>query len=163
MQSDEQKIINWSILMLFIKNVFLQDRYSHLCAKYQNAKTMISSLKQSSHLLAEQLITRDEQYSCYLTELRERFLQLESELVETQRRAGLPVRLPYDQDVARNLLSPPEELKRQPVMIKTSNIFNWFNNPSFCSVLAPSARHIPWRVWFRGGHHCRTWWSYSQT
>merc|ERR1719450_1791107 len=45
-----------------------EDRYSHLSAKYQNAKTMISSLKQSSHLLAEQLITRDEQYSCYLTE-----------------------------------------------------------------------------------------------
>merc|ERR1719445_2351511 len=93
-----------------------EDRYSHLCAKYQNAKTMISSLKQSSHLLAEQLITRDEQYTCYLDELRQRFLQLESELVETQRRAGLPVRLPYDQDVARNLLSPPEELKRQPFL-----------------------------------------------
>merc|ERR1719270_3169611 len=93
-----------------------EDRYSHLCAKYQNAKTMISSLKQSSHLLAEQLITRDEQYSCYLDELRQRFLQLESELVETQRRAGLPIRLPYDQDVARNLLSPPEELKRQPFL-----------------------------------------------
>ena len=95
----------------------LQDRYSHLSAKYQTAKTMISSLKQSSHLLAEQLITRDEQYNSYLAQLRERFMQLESELVDTQRRAGLPVRLPYDQDVARNLLSPPEELKRQPVNI----------------------------------------------
>ena len=46
----------------------MQDRYSHLCAKYQNAKTMISSLKQSSHLLAEQLIMRDEQYTYYLDE-----------------------------------------------------------------------------------------------
>merc|ERR1719410_2833583 len=68
-----------------------EERYSHLCAKYQTAKSMISSLKQSSHLLEE-------------------------ELVDTQRRAGLPVRLPYDQELTRNLLSPPDELKRQPFL-----------------------------------------------
>ena len=96
--------------------VILQEKYSHLCAKYQHAKSKISSLKLSSHLLAEQLITRDEQYSSYLAQLREKFLQLESELVDTQRRAGLPVRLPYDQEAARNLLSPPDELKRQPFL-----------------------------------------------
>ena len=96
--------------------VTLQEKYSHLCAKYQHAKSKISSLKLSSHLLAEQLITRDEQYSSYLAQLREKFLQLESELVDTQRRAGLPVRLPYDQEAARNLLSPPDELKRQPFL-----------------------------------------------
>ena len=94
----------------------LQEKYSHLCAKYQHAKSKISSLKLSSHLLAEQLITRDEQYCSYLAQLREKFLQLESELVDTQRRAGLPVRLPYDQEAARSLLSPPEELKRQPFL-----------------------------------------------
>lgn len=93
----------------------VQEKYVHLCAKYQSAKTMISSLKQNSHLLAEQLISRDEQYNSYLAQLKEKFVQLESELVDTQRRAGLPVRLPYDKTVARNLLSPPEELKRQPV------------------------------------------------
>ena len=93
-----------------------QEKYSSLCAKYQHAKSKISSLKLSSHLLAEQLITRDEQYCSYLSQLREKFLQLESELVDTQRRAGLPVRLPYDQDAARHLLSPPEELKRQPFL-----------------------------------------------
>ena len=93
-----------------------QEKYSSLCAKYQHAKSKISSLKLSSHLLAEQLITRDEQYCSYLAQLREKFLQLESELVETQRRAGMPVRLPYDQEAARHLLSPPEELKRQPFL-----------------------------------------------
>ena len=56
------------------------------------------------------------QYCSYLAQLREKFLQLESELVDTQRRAGLPVRLPYDQEAARQLLSPPEELKRQPFL-----------------------------------------------
>ena len=96
-------------------NLF-QEKYSSLCAKYQHAKSKISSLKLSSHLLAEQLITRDEQYCSYLAQLREKFLQLESELVDTQRRAGLPVRLPYDQEAARQLLSPPEELKRQPFL-----------------------------------------------
>jgi hypothetical protein len=41
---------------------------------------------------------------------RERVEELESELVRTQRSAGLPVRLP-----TRILLSPPELLKKQPV------------------------------------------------
>ena len=76
---------------------------------------MISSLRQNSHVLAEQLLSRDEQYSSYLARLKERFLQLENELVDTQRKAGLPVRLPYDPESARHLLSPPDELKRQPV------------------------------------------------
>ena len=81
---------------------------------------MISSLRQNSHVLTEQLLSRDEQYSSYLARLKERFLQLENELVETQRKAGLPVRLPYDPDSARHLLSPPDELKRQPVGQNTS-------------------------------------------
>ena len=97
--------------------LFCQEKYVHLSAKYQSAKTMISSLKQNSHLLAEQLLSRDEQYNCYLNQLKEKFIQLESELVDTQRRAGLPVRLPYDRTATRNLLSPPDELKRQPVRI----------------------------------------------
>ena len=68
-----------------MKYYHFQEKYSSLCAKYQHAKSKISSLKLSSHLLAEQLITRDEQYCNYLAQLREKFLQLESELVETQR------------------------------------------------------------------------------
>jgi len=91
-----------------------EDKYASLCQKYQQAKYMISSLRQNSHVLTEQLLSRDEQYSSYLARLKERFLQLENELVETQRKAGLPVRLPYDPDSARHLLSPPDELKRQP-------------------------------------------------
>ena len=103
-----------------MKYYHFQEKYSSLCAKYQHAKSKISSLKLSSHLLAEQLITRDEQYCNYLAQLREKFLQLESELVETQRLAGLPVRLPYDQEAARHLLSPPEELKRSPFLPQLS-------------------------------------------
>lgn len=91
-----------------------EDKYASLCQKYQQAKYTISSLRQNSHVLTEQLLSRDEQYSSYLARLKERFLQLENELVETQRKAGLPVRLPYDPDSARHLLSPPDELKRQP-------------------------------------------------
>jgi len=91
-----------------------EDKYASLCQKYQQAKYMISSLRQNSHVLTEQLLSRDEQYSAYLARLKERFLQLENELVDTQRKAGLPVRLPYDQESARHLLSPPDELKRQP-------------------------------------------------
>ena len=105
---------------------------------------MISSLKQSSHLLAEQLITRDEKYNSYLAEIRERFLQLESELVDTQRKAGLPVRLPYDQDVARTLLSPPEELKRQPV--SPNIVYRFISIIPYTSVCPPSPGHFSRRV-----------------
>ena len=47
-------------------------------------------------------------YLCHCC--RDRVEELESELVNTQRSAGLPVRLP-----SRILLSPPELLKKQPV------------------------------------------------
>merc|ERR1719270_2271640 len=43
-----------------------EDKYASLCQKYQQAKYMISSLRQNSHVLAEQLLSRDEQYSSYL-------------------------------------------------------------------------------------------------
>ena len=102
-----------------------------MCQKYQQAKYMISSLRQNSHVLAEQLLSRDEQYSAYLARLKERFLQLETELVETQRKAGLPVRLPYDQESARHLLSPPDELKRQPVGHLKFNLIKNTTNISF--------------------------------
>ena len=45
-------------------------------------------------------------------------MELEEELLGTQRSAGLPVRLPYDPQAGRELLSPPELLKRQPVRSK---------------------------------------------
>ena len=45
-------------------------------------------------------------------------VELEEELLGTQRSAGLPVRLPYDPQAGRELLSPPELLKRQPVRSK---------------------------------------------
>ena len=53
--------------------------------------------------------------SIYYSFFRERVVELESELLGTQRSAGLLVRLPYDPQAGRELLSPPELLKRQPV------------------------------------------------
>ena len=77
---------------------------------------MISSLRDAEDILTEQLLTRDEQYTSHLGQLRDRVLALESELLDTQQSAGLPIQLPYDQEAARRLLSPPELLKRQPVL-----------------------------------------------
>ena len=54
----------------------------------------------------------------YSSSCRERVVELEEELLGTQRSAGLPVRLPYDPQAGRELLSPPELLKRQPVRSK---------------------------------------------
>merc|ERR1719266_2484552 len=93
-----------------------QDKYFSLCKKYDQAKRLIADLRQAETVLTEQLLTREEQYALHLVRLRERVVELEEELIGTQRSAGLPVRLPYDPELGRKLLSPPELLKRQPFL-----------------------------------------------
>merc|ERR1719397_1164669 len=93
-----------------------QDKYFSLCRKYDQAKRLIADLRQAESVLTEQLLTREEQYALHLVRLRERVVELEEELIGTQRSAGLPVRLPYDPELGRKLLSPPELLKRQPFL-----------------------------------------------
>jgi hypothetical protein len=89
--------------------------------KYQHAKKVIAELKRHEQLLAVQLLERDQEYNSHLRLLRERVRQLEEELATTQKYAGIPVRLPYDEVQQRAagradaLLSPPEFLKQPPV------------------------------------------------
>ena len=106
-------------MSLILKNIYIcQLKYLDLCRKYEQAKRLIQSLREAENLLTEQLLTRDEHYSHHLGHLRERVLTLEAELIETQKAAHFPIRLPYDPEEARQLLSPPEILKRQPVRLR---------------------------------------------
>lgn len=81
--------------------------------KYDHAKKIIHELSRHEQLLAVQLRERDQEYNSHLRLLRQRVEQLENELATTQKFAGIPVRLPY-QEFQENL-SPPELLKQPPV------------------------------------------------
>jgi len=106
-----------------------QFKYLSLCRKYNQAKRLISSLRDAEDILTEQLLTRDEQYTSHLGQLRDRVLALESELLDTQQSAGLPIQLPYDQEAARRLLSPPELLKRQPIVPRVGDMVGELSDP----------------------------------
>ena len=83
--------------------------------KYETAKQVVSSYRRISHVLSEQLVSRDKVSADYLRKMRETLLRQHEELVKTQRLSGLPSRLPYCKKTIRNLLSTPKMLKKEPV------------------------------------------------
>ena len=76
---------------------------------------MIHELQRHEQFLAVQLQERDYEYNSHLGLLRERVLQLESELASTQKYAGIPIQLPYEKPSLTAELSPPELLQQPPV------------------------------------------------
>ena len=86
--------------------------------KYNQAKKVITELKRHEQFLAIQLQERDNEYNCHVRLLRERVIQLERELATTQKYAGMPVKLPYEDSLLNGNLSPPELLKQPPVRMK---------------------------------------------
>ena len=98
-------------------SVTLQNKHIELYGKYKAAKQVISSYQQISHVLSEQLLSRDRVYAGYLRRMRETLLRQHEELVKTQKMSGLPVRLPYCKKTIKNLLSPPKMLRKDPVVI----------------------------------------------
>ena len=94
-----------------------QDEIEGLQRKYDHAKRVILELKKHEQFLAIQLRERDQEYHAHLRLLRDRVIQLENELATTQKFAGMPIKLPYEQSVltSRGQLSPPEVLKKPPV------------------------------------------------
>ncbi len=102
--------------MLYVAFTFFQEEVEALHRKYNHAKRIIAELKRHEQFLAVQLQERDHEYNSHLRLLRERVLQLESELATTQKFAGMPVRLPYEGgSLSNGNLSPPELLKQPPV------------------------------------------------
>ena len=98
-------------------SVTLQNKHIELYDKYKAAKQVISSCQQISHVLSQQLLSRDRVYAGYLRRMRETLLRQHEELVKTQKMSGLPVRLPYCKKTIKNLLSPPKMLRKDPVVI----------------------------------------------
>jgi len=91
-----------------------QIRHIELLDKYGTAKRVISSYKQISHVLSDQLISRDKTYYTYLRRMRETVLMQYEELVKAQRMIGLQSRLPFCKKTIRGLLSPPKMLRKTP-------------------------------------------------
>uniref|UniRef100_A0A0K2U986 Neurabin-1 n=1 Tax=Lepeophtheirus salmonis TaxID=72036 RepID=A0A0K2U986_LEPSM len=98
-----------------------QERSKELERKYAHAKRIIHELKEHEQFLALQLQERDQGYHSHLKLLSDRVIQLEKELASTQKYAGIPISLPYNHD-GTNLLSPPELLKRKPVLPEDASL-----------------------------------------
>ena len=84
-------------------------------SKYKTAKRVISSYKQISNVLSEQLVSRDRAHALHFRSMRETLLRQHEDLVNTQRVSGIPSKLPYSKKTIRNLLTPPKMLRKDPV------------------------------------------------
>ena len=92
-----------SFLTLF---AIFQLEFEALQRKYHQAKRVIARLKKHDYFQSVELQKQNR-------ELVDRVIQLEKELVNTQKNAGMPVRLPYED----TLLNGSQELASQrPVM-----------------------------------------------
>ncbi|XP_018898227.2 uncharacterized protein Spn isoform X2 [Bemisia tabaci] len=88
--------------------------------KYTKAKRLLREFQQRETDLIHReefylqlLQEKDTEYNALVKALKDRVIQVEQELLETQRKTGLPVRLPYDNNNLR--LSIPQVTTRPPV------------------------------------------------
>ncbi|XP_064466177.1 uncharacterized protein LOC135377585 isoform X1 [Ornithodoros turicata] len=97
----------------------LQEQLRALEAKYARAKRLLRELQQRGQEAAHreefhlhQLQEKDHEYNALVKALKDRVIILENCLSETQRAAGLPVQLPYDNTM--KLLTPQMKRRRPP-------------------------------------------------
>ncbi|XP_035213190.1 uncharacterized protein LOC118187104 isoform X2 [Stegodyphus dumicola] len=104
----------------------LKANHSVLEKKYSKAKKYIKEFQRREKELiqwqeyhVQQLQEKDQEYNALVKVLKDRVILLEQTLTETQKRAGLPVGLPYNTPLkqitpqCRNLISPPKFMKVQ--------------------------------------------------
>ncbi|XP_046397522.1 microtubule-associated protein futsch isoform X3 [Ischnura elegans] len=101
-----------------------QGQYIALDRKYGKAKRLLREFQQrEADLLHREefhlqlLQEKDTEYNALVKVLKDRVIQLEQELQETQRSAGLPVHLPYDSTSLRQL-TPQLSRKHNQVPVK---------------------------------------------
>ncbi|XP_071451755.1 uncharacterized protein Spn isoform X2 [Hetaerina americana] len=101
-----------------------QGQYIALDRKYGKAKRLLREFQQrEADLLHREefhlqlLQEKDTEYNALVKALKDRVIQLEQELQETQRSAGLPVHLPYDSTSLRQL-TPQLSRKHNQVPVK---------------------------------------------
>lgn len=94
-----------------------QNQYSVLEKKYNKAKQLVREFQQRELDLMQRedfyqqlLQEKDTEYNSLVKNLKDRIISLEQELLETQRKAGIPVGLPYDNMTRQS----PQMVRRQP-------------------------------------------------
>lgn len=94
-----------------------QNQYSVLEKKYNKAKQLVRDFQQRELDLMhredfyQQLLQeKDTEYNSLVKNLKDRIISLEQELLETQRKAGIPIGLPYDNMTRQS----PQMIRRQP-------------------------------------------------
>lgn len=96
-----------------------QNQYSALEKKYNKAKQLVREFHQRELDLLhredfyQQLLQeKDTEYNALVKNLKDRIIALEQNLLETQRKAGIPMVLPYDSISLKQLT--PQMSRRQP-------------------------------------------------
>ncbi|KAL1516716.1 hypothetical protein ABEB36_000591 [Hypothenemus hampei] len=96
-----------------------QAQYQQLEKKYSKAKQLVREFQQREHELMhredfyQQLLQeKDTEYNALVKNLKDRIIALEQDLLDTQRKAGLPMVLPYDNSNVKQLT--PQMSRRQP-------------------------------------------------
>uniref|UniRef100_T1IP94 DNA topoisomerase 2 n=1 Tax=Strigamia maritima TaxID=126957 RepID=T1IP94_STRMM len=98
-----------------------QGQYMTLEKKYYKAKKLIREFQEREQEFVQredyqinQLQEKDNEYNALVKALKDRVIQLETDLTETQRVAGLPVRLPYDSSKLQMTLLQHAQKKSPP-------------------------------------------------
>lgn len=96
-----------------------QTQFTTLDRKYNKAKRLVREYQQREVDMVHQeefyiqlLQEKDTEYNALVKKLKDRVIHLEQELQDTQRKAGLPIVLPYDSTSLR--LTPQMTRKTQP-------------------------------------------------
>ncbi|XP_070148782.1 uncharacterized protein Spn isoform X4 [Polyergus mexicanus] len=90
------------------QNAALQQKYARARRAARELRTDIAARDEFYQQLLQE---KDTEYNALVKSLKDRVITLEVELTETQRRFGLPVRLPYDNTTAR--IVTPQLSRRQ--------------------------------------------------
>ncbi|XP_055323021.1 neurabin-1 isoform X10 [Sitodiplosis mosellana] len=95
-----------------------QSQFTTLDRKYSKAKRLVREYQQREVDMIQQeefylqlLQEKDCEYNALVKKLKDRVIHLEQELQETQRKAGLPIYLPYD---GASLRLTPQMTRKQP-------------------------------------------------
>ncbi|XP_014248295.1 neurabin-1 isoform X2 [Cimex lectularius] len=100
-----------------------QEQYIALEKKYTKTKRLVKEFHQREAELLhreefylQMLEEKDTEYNALVKALKDRIIQVEEELLETQKRAGLPVHLPHSEGPYMRLSTPP--MSRRPTAVK---------------------------------------------
>ncbi|XP_050311669.1 neurabin-1 isoform X2 [Anthonomus grandis grandis] len=98
-----------------------QAQYQTLEKKYGKAKQLVREFQQREldmlhreDFYQQLLQEKDTEYNALVKSLKDRIIALEQDLLDTQRKAGLPMILPYDNTNIKQLASPQMARKAQP-------------------------------------------------